>query len=347
MHVPIDQSPKEKSGIESSSTMSKWLIGLTTLPEKLQGWLANNQSVSIFVTGKTGVGKSTLINGIIGKYVAKEGASLDKGTVVVEAFVFKYQDIDITIWDSPGLQDGIPDNEEQYIKDMKHKGCGNSDLVLYCTQMTQTRLSSADFGAITKLTKGLGKQIWNNAVFVMTFANDVMVRVHRGEKLTPDEMQERNSEFFKQRLEQWKANLVDAVVEAGVEHKIAANIPVVPAGYDREVALPDRDNWLSPLWYASILRMKERSQPALLKANLHRIKLPKQITPEDFKKCGYEQPIIYMPPPVKYNVPAIFSALETMVSTVTGPTAAARARSVANTAIDWIINYYASGGPTS
>ena len=76
--------------------MPKWLIGLTTLPEKLQGWLANNQSVSIFVTGKTGVGKSTLINRIIGKYVAEEGASLDRGTVAVEAFVFKYQDIDIT-----------------------------------------------------------------------------------------------------------------------------------------------------------------------------------------------------------------------------------------------------------
>ena len=252
------------------------------------------------MTGKTGVGKSSLINGVIGKEVAKEGDSLDRETVTVRAYAFKYHEVDITIWDSPGLQDGF-DKEKEYIMDMLSKGCANSDLVLYCAKMTDTRFRKEDHDAIRKLTIGLGRDIWKNAIFVMTFANDVRARRERGQKLTPDEERKQNLTFFKQRIEEWRAKHVGAVIEAGVDAKVAESIPIVPAGYDQEQALPDRDNWLSPLWYASILRMKERSQPAFLKANLHRIKLPDQIAPEDFDMPLYMQPII--------NIPSWFSVL--------------------------------------
>ena len=331
--------------------MASWFDKIATLPQTLQasvqGWLSGSNSVNMLVTGKTGVGKSSLINGIVGKNVAEEGDSLDRGTVMVQAFSFKYHDVDTTIWDSPGLQDGL-DKEEEYIRDMQHKGCANSDLVLYCARMTDTRFRKEDHDAIRKLTIGLGKQIWNNAVFVMTFANEARARRERGQKLTPDEEHKRNRDFFKKRLEEWKDKLVGAVVEAGVDAKIAASIPIVPAGYDEEQALPDRDNWLSPLWYASILRMKERSQPALLKANLHRIKLPDQITPEDFDKPLHEQPIVYMPAPVKYGAPpAVFTVIGAILGGVAGPAGAfvgGLAGAALGGATDGLMAYFASGG---
>jgi predicted GTPase len=264
---------------------------IAALPQTFQGWLSGSNSVNMLVTGKTGVGKSSLINGVVGKEVAEEGDSLDRGTVEVQAFAFKYHEVDITIWDSPGLQDDL-DKEEEYIRDMKRKGCANSDLMLYCARMDNNRFRKEDHDAIRKLTIGLGKEIWKYAIFVMTFANDVWARHERGQKLRPDEKRKRNCIFFKQRLQERKAKLIGAVIEAGVDAKVAASIPIVPAGYDQEQELPDRDNWLSPLWYASILRMKECSQTALLKANLHRIKLPDQITPEDLGKTLHKQPIV-------------------------------------------------------
>ena len=263
--------------------MASWFEKIAALPQAFRGWLSGSNSVNMLVIGKTGGGKSSLINGIVGKEVAEEGHTIDRGTVEVQAFVFKYHEVDITIWDSPGLQDGL-DKEEEYIRDMQRKGCGNPDLMLYCVKMSESRFRKEDHDAIRKLTIGLGKHIWKNAIFVMTFANEVRARRERGQKLTPDEEHKRNSTFFKQRIEERRAKLVGAVTEAGVDAKVAASIPIVPAGYDQEQELPDRDNWLSPLWYASILRMKECSQSALLKANLHRIKLPDQITPKDFKK---------------------------------------------------------------
>ena len=318
------------------------------LPQFLQGWFAGAKSASILVTGKTGAGKSSLINGIVGQEVAKEGHTLDRGTTKVESFDCEYHDVKITVWDSPGLQDGL-DRETEYIKDMQSKGCANSDLVLYCTPMNENRLKTDDTDAIRKLTKGLGSSIWGNAVFVLTFANVVEPPPVRGEKLTPEQKRKKRLNYFKTRRAEWKKKLEEAVVKAGVNAKIAASIPVVPAGYDDGIGLPDRDNWLSPLWYASILRMKERSQPALLKANLHRIKLPDQIKPEDFEKPLHEQPIVYMPAPIKYGAPpsalsligmAVGGVIAGPVGVAVGGAAGAGVGAVA----DGIIAYFSSGG---
>ena len=326
---------------------ASWISSLT---KEIQGWFSGSNSVSILVTGRTGNGKSSLIKEILGKeVVGEEEKTLDRGTVSVPSYSFQYHDVDITIWNSSGLQDGL-DREIEYIKDMQQQGCAKCDLLLYCVKMNDNRFRKEDHDAIRKLTLGLGKDIWKHAIFVMTFANEVRAKRERGRTFTLEEESKRNRYFFKERTKEWQAKLSAAVIEAGVDAKVAANIPIVPAGYDGEQKLPDRDNWLSPLWYAGILRMKARSQPALLKANLHRIKLPEQITPEDFDKPLHEQPIIYSPAlmPVKYGLsPTVFTLIGAIVGTIAGP-AGAVAGGVAGAAVggvaDGLITYCSLGG---
>ena len=77
------------------------------------------------MTGKTGSGKSTPINGILGLNVegvrqAEEGHDLNPCTTTVEAYYANKGEIDVTVWDSPGLQDGRK-NERKYLKQMKEK----------------------------------------------------------------------------------------------------------------------------------------------------------------------------------------------------------------------------------
>ena len=131
-----------------------------------------SREIRILVTGKTGTGKSALINGIMGLNVTKEGDSLDPTTTTVDKFKRMVRGIPMIVFDSPGLQDGTK-NEKQYLSDMERK-CKEVDLVLYTLRMSDKRLHSDDTNAMEKLTHAFGEQFWANAMFVLTFANDVM-----------------------------------------------------------------------------------------------------------------------------------------------------------------------------
>lgn len=106
----------------------------------------NQRELKILVTGKTGQGKSTLVNGLLGIKDAQEGAGHTGCTTEVNRYAKTIEGVPIKVFDSPGLQDGT-DNEEEYISKMK-KECQELSLVLYCTKMTNTRLTSDDKNAV-------------------------------------------------------------------------------------------------------------------------------------------------------------------------------------------------------
>ena len=81
--------------------------------QKLLGNLLRmkNQRINLMVTGATGVGKSSTINALFGKEVAKVGISADPETTEID----KYELDNLVIWDTPGLGDG----KEAYNKHSK------------------------------------------------------------------------------------------------------------------------------------------------------------------------------------------------------------------------------------
>ena len=311
---------------QSSSLWEDWL-------------LQSRESASILVTGKTGAGKSSLINGMVGLEVAKEGSTLERCTTTVQQYKVSCQGgVVITIWDSPGLQDGL-NKEKKYILDMQRKGCANTDLAFYCTKMNETRLSQDDKEAIKKLTKGLGTSFWNNSVFVLTFANDTRPPPsHEFQSLSETEKAQEVLKFFNKRLKEWEEKLREAVVDAGVKPDVAAEIPVVATGYETDQTLPDADNWLSKLWLISLERMKSESQAAFLVANKDRIKSPDQTKPDDFKKPLHEQPIV-IKSVVKYSAaPVVISVLAAVVGAAFGGPVGAAAGAVAGASAGGVID---------
>ena len=67
--------------------------------------------LDVMVVGGTGAGKSSTLNNILGKEMAKVGMGCDPETMTVDPFELNEK---VRLWDSPGLGDGLS-------KDLSHK----------------------------------------------------------------------------------------------------------------------------------------------------------------------------------------------------------------------------------
>ena len=278
---------------------------------KIAALYRNAKSVSILLTGKTGSGKSTLANGILGLKVedegaAKEGEEIRRAcTTEVTEYKTKKGKVDVTVWDSPGLQDGTK-NQDSYVRDMKKK-CTPRDLTMYCIKVGDTRFvrgtDNPDVVAMKKLTKSFGVDFWKNAIIVLTFANTLPAFNVKWKFLPSEE----RATAFQLVIQKWKEQIQDILMhDAKVPKEIVDAILVIPAGHYLERALPDREYWLSELWFNCIDAIPSpEGKAALVKINQGRIKRKKDVKETDFEKEAEDQPIVVPDNTVKKSVGAI------------------------------------------
>lgn len=256
--------------------------------EELRNWLKEKEELRIVAMGKTGVGKSTLLNGFVGVKVFDEGDEFDPVTLKVQQHQIEAKGIKITCWDSPGLQDGSG-NEDTYLQDLQKMTKGDIDLMLYCINMLESRSDlHAPESAVRKLTEALGKDVWKNTLFVLTFANMYERR------LTKKRSKDLNREF-NEKVQEWKLKIQDALRTIQIEESIIDKVQVSPAGFNANPSLPGRQYWLSELWSDMLDKLREDAKPLALLLNSQRFRMPDEITDEDLKKEAQDQPIIITP----------------------------------------------------
>ena len=215
------------------------------------------------MTGRTGAGKSTLVNGIVGEVVAKEGAALTTGTTEVANYEFTKKGTKFVVFDSPGLQDADL-NDMNTLEQIRKKlvaQCSEIELVVYCLDMRHTRIDASDTNAIKHLTQGFTTELWKRAVFVLTFANKVEPT---GDYEGTDE------EYYYEQLEKYKKRIQELIPEVPIE--------VVPAGYSRKTKrvpepwkLLDRKDWFNDFWFTCLSRMEENAAISLLLSQADRL----------------------------------------------------------------------------
>ncbi|KAJ7374053.1 hypothetical protein OS493_009383 [Desmophyllum pertusum] len=193
---------------------------LQSLKQVYSAWFSeeSQNQFSILVTGKTGVGKSRLVNALVGKKVAHEGRPRTACTDTVTSYRAEIDGVEVVVWDSPGLQDGSC-NENVYVADMKNKLNQGFDVMIYCLSMTETRFYDADKNAIRTMTRAFGHELWNKAVVALNFANRI---------IDPDEEDE--LAYFMGEKYHWDKAIDDILGELGIDCKVRKALPVVPTG---------------------------------------------------------------------------------------------------------------------
>lgn len=230
------------------------------------------KQLRIIVIGEAGQGKSTLINALVGKEVAKEGDDFEAGTLSSQQYTINENGVNIEIWDTPGLGLESKEEDEKLVEKLKISlGCHIPDLVLFCIRMDQQRIPTRIHkDMIIKHTEVFGDEFWKHALFILTFANNVTQFCPEGIEIEL---------FFSQRCERIEEQLKNTLEKhSRLSAKEIAEIQVVPVGsckkgmYSQNPwALPDREDWFIFFWIDVTSRMPSAALSAILQVNHHRL----------------------------------------------------------------------------
>ena len=228
------------------------------------------KKLTFMVAGKTGAGKSTLINSFLGlrdptqnsdvedaERGAVEGDTGLPTTSEVESFSNKKNGIIIEVWDTPGFEDRGENPSERIFAQMITRIRENLDLMVFCMKFeTGGRVEESHRRIMTDITRIFKPSIWENAVIVMTMVN----------RMDTIRTEDAYRDGHKKKLENIENELKRILKEIGVPEDVADSVPFVTAGKEREV-LPHEDvEWSAKLFGHCLCKISKRKIPVLLRA---------------------------------------------------------------------------------
>ncbi|MDG2991473.1 50S ribosome-binding GTPase [Candidatus Synechococcus calcipolaris G9] len=222
---------------------------LEKLKEKLTE--RHENEFTFLILGKTGVGKSSTINSLMGQNIAPVG-DFEPTTMTVEKYTTEMSGINCNIIDTPGLCDDLPEhgNDEKYLE-MVRSSVKKVDSLWFVTKL-KDKIGFADKRVIQLISNVFGQDIWKQAIIILTYSWDVS-----------DE--EKFKEGYKIRT-----RLIKEEVKKYTNDEIASGIPSVAVD-NTNTLTPDGKNWLGELYTEVFLRMSENGAIPFLMATVNRI----------------------------------------------------------------------------
>lgn len=198
--------------------------------------------LGILVIGETGVGKSTLVNNLLGKDVAPVDSDTESVTSSVVEYSGEVNGMPVLLYDTPGLEDSRWSTDEQHLKQIKKLLNSRAvHIIIYCIKMTETRIRASIIRTFQEYSQaGID---WKLVVFALTFAD--ALPLPRDAKC--DSYQK--EVYFLKRTQQWRHSIEETLTtKLEIDAQIVQGIKVYPSTSDPKETLPTGKSWYIPFW---------------------------------------------------------------------------------------------------
>ena len=147
------------------------------LKDLVRKWEGAKKDLTMVTAGKPGVGKSTVINnllGLEGDKAAEAKFGAESVTKIVDHYDGKKYRITVRIFDTPGLEAKDIGSEQEQKALATLSLLTKVDLMLYCISLVGGRIPKDDQRIVEKLTNTFGAEIWKHTILVLTHGDVVL-----------------------------------------------------------------------------------------------------------------------------------------------------------------------------
>ncbi|MCP4324768.1 MAG: hypothetical protein GY787_23550, partial [Alteromonadales bacterium] len=148
-------------------------LNFDQLEESVIKLLREKQYISFLLIGRTGVGKSSTINSLLGQDVATT-SKYRPATMGIKTYQHCHEQVNYKIIDTPGLCDDLPEagNDDRYLYHIR-KCAAHADCIWFVTELDAPRMSSDEKRSIKLISQALGECIWSRSIIVFTRSDKV------------------------------------------------------------------------------------------------------------------------------------------------------------------------------